>query len=488
MKYTINTAFLITLRCIRYVSLKMLLLLMVITASNSMLAKSKKYQHLIIYGQSLSTGHQSWPALSTNNVSGNYMIGNQVWTNFGNVGYSALNPLVANIAASTIALPKTRASNIYAENPLVAATNHIQLKTKRKYKFIASSCGTGGLTIEQLSKEYYNPTFYKNFTNTIDYAASITSRISCPAIFWMQGEYNYAPTSKSLGLTVGSVPTADKNNYKSLLLKLKENMQNDIFVKYKQTNMPLFITYQVGAQYSRGKELSIGMAQLEASNENNDIICAGPIYQMTDRGGHLDSNGYRWFGEILGKVYYRTIILGEDFKPLQPIEISRTDNTKVLKIKFYVPKLPLVLDELLVKKIKDYGFEIYDDNIKKTIQNIKIDADCVLITTTTDLVGTLEVIYAGTSNYGDGNLRDSDNELAYYNYVDLDKTNADGTYVFERDTTETKLRPSFEPKDEQGVIYEKPYPLYNFSLAFYYTLLKDTSTFRIPKFQKKIKK
>ena len=48
------------------------------------------------------------------------------------------------------------------------------------------------------------------------------------------------------------------------------------------------------------------MAQLEASNEYKDIICTGPIYPMTARGGHLDANGYRWFGEILGKVYYQT--------------------------------------------------------------------------------------------------------------------------------------------------------------------------------------
>jgi hypothetical protein len=257
-------------------------------------------------------------------------------------------------------------------------------------------------------------------------------------------------------------------------------MQNDIVAKYKQTDKPLFITYQVGGQYSRGKEITIGMAQVEASNENQDIVCAGPIYPVTDRGGHLDPNGYRWYGEILGKVYYRTKILGEHFKPLQPMEITRTDNSKVLKIKFYVPKLPLVLDELLIKKIKDYGFEVYDNNVKKTIQSVTIADDCVLITSTTDLAGPLEVIYAGTNNYGDGNLRDSDDEPAYYNYIDLDKKNKDGTYVFERDVTETTLRPSYEPKDAVGVIYDKPYPLYNFSVAFYYRLEKDSFSYKIP--------
>ena len=79
--------------------------------------------------------------------------------------------------------------------------------------------------------------------------------------------------------------------------------------------------------------MEIGMAQLETANENEDMICAGPVYPMTDRGGHLDANGYRWYGEMLGKAYYRTKVLGQRFVPLQPIEISRTDNAKEIKIR-----------------------------------------------------------------------------------------------------------------------------------------------------------
>ena len=45
---------------------------------------TKIYQHFIIYGQSLSTGHQSYPALTTEPLSGNYMIGDQIWINQGN--------------------------------------------------------------------------------------------------------------------------------------------------------------------------------------------------------------------------------------------------------------------------------------------------------------------------------------------------------------------------------------------------------------------
>ncbi len=441
---------------------------------------AQNHQHLIIYGQSLSTGHQSWPSLSVDNVNGNSMIGEQVWSNFGNSITNTLFPLVANVAKTTGQLPKNRASNIYAECPLIAATNHIQLKTDGIYKFVATSCGTGGLTIEQLSKEYYNPVFYLNFTNALSHMSSATKDVECPALFLMQGEYNYAPTSSSSGLEQGSIPTTIKKEYKSLMIQLKNNMQSDVVNKYQQTYKPLFITYQAGVQYTRGKKLEIGMAQLEASNENDDIICAGPVYPMTDRGGHLDSNGYRWFGEILGKVYYRTKVLGQRFKPLQPLKISRTDNPRILKIQFLVPKLPLVFDELTTNKVANYGFEIYDNNVKRTIDNIVIQDDCVYISTTSDMIGNLEVVYAGPNNQGHGNLRDSDDEQAFYNYIDLDKKNMDGSYYYERDVAETTLRPSYEPKDVNGVIYDKPYPLYNFSVAFYYMLAKGTDTLICP--------
>lgn len=442
---------------------------------------AQTYEHFILYGQSLSTGHQSWPPLSTTPISGNFMIGTQVWTNLGNPVLTKLNPLVANVAASTASLAKKRSSMICGEAPILAAVNHIQLKTNGQYQFIASSCGYGGRTVEELSKEHYNPTHYADFTKAINAATTVASNIHCPAIVWMQGEYNYFIVDGRSGLTEGSTPTNDKEAYKALQMTLKNNMQSAIMAKYKQTDAPLFITYQVGSQYTRGTTISIGMAQLEAANENADVICAGPVYPMSDRGGHLDSNGYRWFGEMLGKVYYRTKILGQDFKPLQPLELARTSNPKMLKIKFLVPELPLVLDVSTLSKVTNYGFDLFVNGVRKSISTVSIDGDCVYITSTSDLNGDIEVVYGGTATSGHGNLRDSDSYPAYYNYIDLDKKNEDGSFVYIRDDTETTLRPSSsEPRDEQGIIYDKPYPLYNFSVAFYYKLNAGVQIYHVP--------
>jgi hypothetical protein len=140
----------------------------------------------------------------------------------------------------------------------------------------------------------------------------------------------------------------------------------------------------------------------------------------------------------------------------------------------------LVLDELTVRKVTNYGFEIFEDNVKRLIDNISVDGDCVYISTPVDMNGSIEVVYAGQYNLGHGNLRDSDDEQAFYNYIDLDKKNHDGIYVYERDATETTLRPSYEPRDADGILYDKPYPLYNFSVAFYYKLEKGVDSFSVP--------
>lgn len=470
-------------------------------ASSQTLDEPEAFDHIIISGQSLSTGHQAYPAISTENVDGNYMIGSQVWINYGHSDTRKFTPLVASIAAAFRNGDNvmSRSAGTIAECPIFGAVNHIRRKYPEGNKILATSIGYSGASIEELSKESQTRTYYNNLGQAIYYASKISrnmkSTISCPAIFWMQGEFNYTPYSDK-GLVEGVPNTTDRMEYKKLLLQLKNNMQTDILKQYGQEKAPLFITYQTGAQYTRDT-LSIAMAQLEASNENDDIICAGPVYQMTDRGGHLDPNGYRWYGEMLGKVYYKTRVLGQDFKPLQPKEISRGNTDNQVRINYHVPVPPLVFDVQTLPEIKDYGFEVYidkyDNSHRQTITNIAIEGDEVVITCQKALTGDIIVMYSGTKASiknpesgknglnGHGNLRDSDDYPSFYTYIDLDKNNEDGSYYFPREANETTLRPDFEPKDENGnVIYNKPYPLYNFSVGFYYKLKAGEDKYIVP--------
>lgn len=429
----------------------------------------RKFQHFIIYGQSLSCGEQSYPPLSVENVEGNYMIGRQIWYNYGHkiADMTKFTPLVANIPESK--MNETFNYRSMGDCPLVGAVNHIQLKTKGtayEAEIVATSCGTGAKAIEQLSKN--SGSLYKDhFQGTLNTAFNIAERskieLNCPAIVWMQGEANSVSNDNGF--------TNSKDEYKALMVKLKNDMQSDIMAKYDQTEKPVFITYQTSGPFLKEiYEIPVAMAQLEAADEYDDIVCAGPVYPGTlpTSGAHLNSNGYRWYGEMIGKVYYKTRILKEDFKPLQPVGYYGTGNTDEVKIQFHVPHLPLVLDEHLIAKKTGYGFEVKLNNAKVTVKNVTIENDCVILklSKNIDNADVIEISYAGVDIQA-GNLRDSDPYASFYTYEDLDKKDEAGQFVYPRLDDKT-LRPRLEPKDETGnVIYDKPYPLYNFCVAFY---------------------
>ncbi|MDR2122580.1 MAG: MBG domain-containing protein [Flavobacteriaceae bacterium] len=451
----------------------------------------QEFQHLIMYGQSMSTGAQSYPSLSVENVPGNFMIGDQIWIKQGNSNFKELKPLIGTIAIDYQNQLKNRASLTFGETPLLGLSNHLQLKQAGAgIKYIASSNGENGKSIEVLSKngvsgktKYYDEYFLKSVRSAVDIAKKKGYRISSPAIFWLQGEYNYINL-----LDDGTHnATSDKDGYKELLVTLKNDMQNDIMSAYGQDKKPMFITYQAGS-LRNDDVCSIGLAALELSNTHEDIICSGPVYQMPHRGVHMDPNGYRWYGEMMAKVYYKTQVLKEDFKPLQPKQIYRKSPNSI-GIIFHVPKPPLVFDTNLVRPLYNYGFKIKNNGETQNITDIKIEGNQVIIACGQDLTGNVEVIY-GQENvivynklvYKAGNLRDSDDYPSLFTYVDLD-AKENGEYIYPRDNSETTLRPDYEPRDANGnLLYGKPYPLYNFGVAFSYTLEADRNSLIMPGF------
>jgi len=83
---------------------------------------------------------------------------------------------------------------------------------------------------------------------------------------------------------------------------------------------------------------------------------------------------------------------------------------------------------------------------------------------------------------GHGNVRDNDDYQAYFTYIDLDKKNDSNEYIYYRDPGQS-LRAVNQPKDIHGqVIYDQPYPLYNWSLAFYYQLGQEQNSYLVPGF------
>jgi hypothetical protein len=311
-------------------------------------------------------------------------------------------------------------------------------------------------------------------------AARMNKSINCSSILWMQGEYNYRE-SKNQGWEVGTPATKDKNKYKAYFTRLINDMIGDVKSAYNQTQAPVFITYQCGAQYTSGFNVSVGMAQLEVANADKRVVLAGPVYPVSDRGGHLDPNGSRWYGEMMAKVYHKTVVEGQQWMPLQPKEITKGQN--FVDIDFLVPEPPLRMDTLTLQKAQNYGFAIMEGGKEKQIQNVAVIAPTkVRITLNADLSDEImEVNYAGPASRGNGNLCDSDPFQSLATYQDLI---APGNTEAER----KRFKPNYEPRNSEGeIIYGEHYPMQNFSCAFYYEIpanQKNITCIKKPKWQR----
>lgn len=441
---------------------------------------------VIIYGQSLSTGQQTAPVISVKNYAGNLMLGEQLWSNFSNnldTANLVFKPLIGRPA---ITYKKTNKdvfadtsvnanSQTNCEPPVLGFVNAAKYYFDQSFKgfserkFAAMSSGEGGRSIELLMKDCPNRPIklYNHFVKAIQKSKEAADRmnktINCSAILWMQGEYNYT-TATNQGWLPNTPATKYKNEYKKYFSTLVTDMISDVATTYQQFQKPIFITYQCGAQYTRDFEVPVGMAQLELANSDPRIVMAGPVYPVTDRGGHLCPNGSRWYGEMMAKVYYKTVIKGEKWKPLQPKEITKGND--FIDIDFYVQQPPLRLDTLTLQKAANYGFQVRQSGQTKTIIAVTIVSPTKLRLTVDAAFSdsTLEINYAGPATRGNGNLCDSDDFTSFETYKELV---AGGS----TDAEKNRFKPKYEPLDKDGkIIYNQHYPMQNFSCAFYYAI------------------
>jgi hypothetical protein len=406
-------------------------------------------------------GWESPQVITTEPVEGNYMLANSPLMK-GNSLSAVLNPLRAVKWSSG------------GEQPIVGCVNSFsgmyREEVNENMRFIGMTGGEGGQTIEKLSKEctndgYYESTFIKILDNTVAALEPSGSRVTCPAIVYMQGEYNCNTPANytGKGLTPGSNGTVDKDEYKSLLLTLKNNMQADIMAKYGQSEKPLFFIYQTSGKYIAMYEMNIATAQYEFAKENEDVIMLNPHYALPDySGGHLSTNGYRWYGEIIGKILYDVLVEEKDYQSLHPQNFTVEGST--LTIEYYVPVPPLVLDTWTTPPVSNYGFCVYKKGQRTTnlVNSVEIvEGTKVRLSCSQQLDEGIEVVYAGKPTSGTGNLCDSHNFTSMYTYFD---------------DRGASLQETYTPTDEAGgSLYGKHYPMQNWSVSFYQSIAKVTT-------------
>lgn len=362
------------------------------------------YSHIILYGQSLSTGDNSYVPVTgvlTPRQEGCYMVGQDPTDIEG-----SLNPLKAAVPNNS-SYQHSNGGESPICNAVYAFKSCLNHTPYNGVKLIGSACGYGGQTIDNLSNVdgvYYNR--FKSVVNTAKQDAG-NEKINCPAIIWMQGEGNQEISS-----------TTTISEYKEKLVSLKNNMQEYVVQIYGQRNKPLFYVYQPSYLFTP-KYPIVAQALLELSLEYEDIIMVGPHYfcPVSDV-GHLTSNGYRWYGEYIAKALYQTLIYGQRLTPILPKEIKLDNLHSRVVIDFLLPNPPFKLNKILTPSVKDYGFAFYKNNVKQEISNILIRENQVVIYVPLSDIATYEIEYAGQATNGMGNISDCDEYVGFGTFIE----------------------------------------------------------------------
>lgn len=430
---------------------------------------TSQYNHFITYGQSLASAAEGWPALSTDQPYDNLMVGDSTRSGatsggafrpVGGVAFKPLRAVVQKHLKGDVLLTQLQVAQLDQHNQAegesveVGAVNmarRLYLQTLGRdadadHVFVASNAATSGRSVSQLVKggDYDE---YKRVTGAVNLASALAdaenASYSISAFFWLQGEYDYSHTNGGIN---------DKLRYKKYMRQLRQDLNQDAAVAVAgQKLMPAFLTYQTDAKHSREDgTLAVGMAQWELAQEEPNWFLAGPVYQYVDKGGHLSANGYRWFGQMLGKVYHHVAIEQRQWQPLAPRRATVTG--KSIYLDFHVPHPPLAFDQAYIghraTDIEDQGFRVYEGEKQVAISAVEIVADTVVrITTEQPLTGVAKVTYASFQVGGAGNLRDSD------------PTEADARYQYLTDG-------SMREQENIEALVDKPYPLQNWSIAF----------------------
>ncbi|HDZ2221090.1 TPA: hypothetical protein ACQ8IE_004433 [Klebsiella pneumoniae] len=431
------------------------------------------YNILITDGQSLSNGNEGWAALSkdiraTLNIN---MLGDSVrpknenGSTFTPLNGAEIRParavvqdLIAppdggNLMTDEAVAALPRGANNFGETVDIGAMwmwREMQLQFRGlatdERKIVAVNCGVGGQIIEHLSKGH-SWGFYNRIISAVTQIKAIadTEGKTCGVVgfLYLGNEYNYDSTKGG---------ATDRAEYRALLRKLIDDVITDTTAITGQTEPPLTVLYQTSGSWTRDStNMSIGEAQLDICAADANVMMASPAYAVTDKGGHLDANGYRWLGMQFGKVLHRAIDRRQNWRPLQPLSVTLSGT--FLRADFLVWSPPLQFRSCYVGSSPTTyaakGFRVTDDAGDVPVTRVDIVADTVVdITLGRETTGDVYLWYASqTGSNGNGNLFDSDTTVAVANYEFHEGT---GQY----------------PESNIPELANRPYPLNNPCVAF----------------------
>jgi hypothetical protein len=388
-------------------------------------------------GQSLSVG--TTPAALTTQPYDNMMLslgsatvpgtGGNPWD--PTVSGLKMVPLIEPVRALETSYPSPYPGNIYGETPHSALANEITRFVKAAsagadYVTVHTVVGESGQGIVALNKQTGSTTG----TTGRAYAASLFEVGAITRLAKAAGK------SYGVGVIVMTHGETDCSNmmYKDQLIALLSDYNTDIPALTGQTyQVPMYLSQQHGCPGAPACTASTDVRPLANNFEwqlgvdhQGAFVCTGPKYQYpahSDGDGiHLNVTGYELLGEKTAEIYYQRAVLGADWQPLQPVNVTR--NGRVVTVQFHVPVAPLNWDTTFdAPAIAEWkmgkGFELFTSTANLTIGSVAISGDSVQITAGADLPSSdLNVGYALTSqgkqlsNHSKavrwGELRDSD--------------------------------------------------------------------------------
>ncbi len=380
------------------------------------------YMSVPTYGQSLSIGAFSTPALSTTQPYNNKTLTGGVRTQ--NAGGSR--------ASSYIDLIETVQSTNRGETPASGTVNYLtELLGGASYAnaFVAYASGQGGQSLYNLSKAntagYWHTRLKPDVTFAHEAAVALGDTHSVPFMTWTQGEANISAE------TVRRVYLAD-------LLELHNDFADMVQAVTAQEFRPSLIMHQccahrvyLGAD-SEESYMDITLAQLDATNARNELFVSSPAYclEVAADNLHLSNEGSRMLGYYYALAARRAIWEKNYNTCLKPKRVFRRSSTTV-DVVYDLVHSPIRLNTAWVDSETNSGFDIRNsaNTLRDIITGVSIVGDdTVRITTSSPVVAGDKVVY-GWGRAGDarvlnkstgprGNVCDSQGDV--YQYVGED--------------------------------------------------------------------
>jgi hypothetical protein len=180
---------------------------------------------------------------------------------------------------------------------------------------------------------------------------------------------------------------AELPSYEDDIARLQSDYEQDLKAITGQARAIPMILSQQHADPVTGRSTSTVAAWKAGVDHPGKIYCAGPKYQYAYANDHIHllAGQYDRLGVKYAEVFYEVVMLGHDWQPLQPVDVTRDGMT--ISVRFHVPNPPLAWDEAFGAPHQfvhaawknGRGFEVEDSQGEVTITDAVIDGDTIRI-------------------------------------------------------------------------------------------------------------